>query len=87
MSYKITLAFFFFLFGATPVACGSSQARGQIRVIATGPTTATATSDLSHIRDLHYSSQQCGILNPLSEVRAGTVSSWILVGFITTQPQ
>ena len=32
-------------------------------------TTATATQDLSHICDLHHSSRQHGILNPLS--RAG----------------
>ena len=31
--------------------------------------TATATSDLSHICDLHHSSWQCQILNPLSRVR------------------
>ena len=31
--------------------------------------TATVTSDLRRIYDLHYSSQQCQILNPLSETR------------------
>ena len=30
-------------------------------------TTVTAMSDLSHVCDLHYSSQQCQILNPLSK--------------------
>ena len=35
-------------------------------------TTATATSDLSSICDLHHSSQQCWILNPLSEARDWT---------------
>ena len=44
-------------------------------------TTATATQDLSCICDLHYSSQQCRILNPLSEARDRTcnlmVPSWI----------
>ena len=34
-------------------------------------TTATATLDLSHICDLHRSSQQHQILNPLSEARNG----------------
>mgnify|MGYP001273052241 CR=1 FL=1 len=43
--------FFFFLFRATPVAYGSSQARGQIGAIDAG---------------LHHSSQQCKILNPVS---------------------
>ena len=32
-------------------------------------TTATATSDLSHVCKLHHSSQQRQILNPLSEAR------------------
>ena len=35
-------------------------------------TTATATRDLSHIYDLHHSSQQCQIPNPLSEARNQT---------------
>ena len=35
-------------------------------------TTATAAADLSHICDLHHSSQQRQILNPLSEVRDQT---------------
>ena len=35
-------------------------------------TTATAMQDLSHVCDLHHSSQQPQILNPLSEVRNRT---------------
>ena len=35
-------------------------------------TTATATPDLSCICDLHHSSWQCQILNPLSEARGRT---------------
>ena len=34
--------------------------------------TATATPDLSHFFDLHHSSQQCRILDPLSEARDQT---------------
>ena len=33
-------------------------------------TTATAMQDLSHICDLHHSSEQCQILNPQSEARS-----------------
>ena len=44
-------------------------------------TTATAMQDLSHFCDLHDSSQQCQILNSLSEARDRTcnlmVTSWI----------
>ena len=35
-------------------------------------TTATATQDPSRICDLHHSSQQCWILNPLNKARAQT---------------
>ena len=35
-------------------------------------TTATATQDLSHVFDLHHSSWQRQILNPLSETRDQT---------------
>ena len=35
-------------------------------------TTATAMWDPSHIWDLHHSSQQCQILNPLSKTRDRT---------------
>ena len=51
------LFFFFLLFRAAPAAYGGYQARGQIG--------AGATS-------LHHSSEQCWILNPLSEARDQT---------------
>ena len=35
-------------------------------------TTATSTRDRSHICDLHHISEQCWILNPLSETRDRT---------------
>ena len=45
-------------------------------------TIAIATQDLSHICDLHHSSQQGWILNPLNEVRDQTCilmgTSWVL---------
>ena len=41
-------------------------------------TTATAMQDLSHVWNLHHSSGQHQILNPLSEAR-------ILVRFVTTK--
>ena len=75
---------FFFLnclFRATSKAHGSSQARGEFGA-------AAATLCLSHsnlgsepICDLHHSSWQCGILNPLSKARDQTCilmdTSWI----------
>ena len=62
---------FFFLFRVTPVAYASSQARDQIGTVVV-VSTATATPDLSHVYDLHCSSWQGQILNPLSKARDGT---------------
>jgi len=56
------------------------QVESELQLLAY--TTATATRDLSHICDLHHNSQQCKILN-LIELE----SSWILVGFISAEPQ
>ena len=45
--------------------------------------TATATPDPSHLCDLHHSSQQCQVLNPLSEAGDQTRVLTDLPGFIT----
>ena len=66
------ILFFFSFLRAAPVAYGSSQVRGPIG--------AAAAS-------LHHSSQQLRILNPLSEARIKSTSSWILVGFVTAEPR
>ena len=54
-------------------------------------TTVTAMLDLSCVCNLHHhldhNSWQCWILNPLSEPRIEPISSWILVGFVTAEPQ
>jgi len=63
----------FCLFRATPTAYGRSQAWGPIGAVAASLyTTATAMPDLSHICDLHHSSRQRQILNPLSKARDRT---------------
>ena len=64
--------FFFWLFRATPVACGSSQARGQIKAAAAG---------------LHHSHSKAGFLTHWVGPGIEPTSSWILVRFITTKPQ
>ena len=46
-------------------------------------TIAKATWDLSHIFNLHHSSQECWILNPLSKARDQT--SWILVIVVSAE--
>ena len=70
-SYSVAedIIFFFLsfcLFRAAPVAYGGSQARSLIGA------TDTATRDPSCVFDLHHSSQQCQILNPLSKARDPT---------------
>ena len=66
--------FFFFFFRAIPATYESYRARGWIGATAGslhhGP--SKLGSDLSHICNLHYSSLQCQIFNPLSEVRDRT---------------
>ena len=72
------LLFLFCLFRATHAAYGSSQTRGQIG------TTATAMPDPSCFFNLHHSSRQRWILDPLSEARD---QNWILVRFISAEPR
>ena len=67
------LIFFFFLFRATPAAYGGSQARGGIRAVATSLHHRHSNSGSEpHLQNLHHSSQQYWILNPLSKARDGT---------------
>ena len=53
---------------ATPVAYGSSPARGWNAAAIEAHATATEMPDPSHMYTLHHSLQQQWILNPLSEV-------------------
>ena len=67
--------FFFFFFvssRATPAAHGGSEARVQLELELLAYTRATATWNLSRVCDLHHSSWQCQILNPLSLARDRT---------------
>ena len=63
---------FFLLFRAVPVAYGSFQAgvKSELQLLAYA--TATATPDPSRVWDLHHSSRQCRISDPLSEARDRT---------------
>ena len=54
------------------MAYGASQARGGIGTAAAGLHHSHSKANPSHICDLHHSSQQYQILNPLSEARDGT---------------
>ena len=73
----INFMFFFgfvLLFRVAPAACGSSQARGRIRATAAGlhHGHSNARSEPHHICNVHHSSRQRWIFNPLSEARDRT---------------
>ena len=73
----------FLFFRTAPRAYESSQLGVESELQMTAYTTATATSDPSFVCDLHHSSWQHQIFNPLSEA----MSSWVLVGFVTIELQ
>ena len=72
---KSTAVGFFFAFGllrAVSAAYGSSQARGQIGATAAGLQHSPCHARSSRVCDLHHSSRQCQIPDPLSEARDRT---------------
>ena len=73
VSYFVVLSCFvlFLLFSATSAGYECSQARGQVRPLP-AYATAIATPDLSRIFDLHHSSRQCWISDPLGKTRDWT---------------
>ena len=66
------LLYFIFIFRVSPVAYESSQVGGQIRASAAG---------------LHYSHSKARSLTHWMRPGFKPVSSWILVGFLTPEPQ
>ena len=80
------LIYLFLAFYGRTHAYGSSLGV-QIGAVATAFTTATAMQDLNCVCDLHHSSQQCWIRIPLSQAEIEPVSSWILIGFVSSVPQ
>ena len=75
--------FFLFLGGAYLQQMEVSRLGVELELQALAYATATATPDPSHICDLYCSSQQHGLLKPLSKVGIQPASSRILVGFVT----
>ena len=65
--YLPKLFFFFFLFGGHSQQMEVPSLGGESELQLLAHTTATATLDLSRICGLQHGSQQCLILNPLSE--------------------
>ena len=66
--------FVFCLFRAASVPYGGSQVRVELESELPAYPTAAATPDPSHVYNLHHSSWQRWILNPLSEARDHTLN-------------
>ena len=79
-SWKSTFFFFCFL-GPHPRHMEVPRLGVESKLQLPAYTTATAMGDLSSVCNLHHSSQQCWILNPLSKARDRThilmATSWI----------
>ena len=89
ISFFSFLSFFLsFCFSrAAPAAYGDSQARGLIGAIAAGLSRATATQDPSRVCDLHHSSWQPWIPNPLSKARDQIRTLMVPSQIVSTAPQ
>ena len=73
ISIAIWLFFFFFVFLGLHLGHMEVPSLGvELELQLLAYTTATATWNLSHVCNLHHSSWQCWILNPLREARDGT---------------
>ena len=79
--------FFFCLFRAAPTAFGGSQVRGHIGAVAAGLHQSHSNPDPSHVCNLHHSSQQGRILNPLREARDPTCVIRDTTRFVSTAPR
>ena len=85
----VLFIYFFFLFRAEPEACGYSQARGQVGATSAGLHQSHAKSEPC----LRPTSQHtaawggAGSLTHWARPKIKPKSSWIVVGFITTEPQ
>ena len=72
LPFILPFFFFFSLFRATSMAYGGSQTRGRIGAVAAGLHHSQSNTYLSCICNLHHSSLQCWILNPLRVPRDWT---------------
>ena len=85
------ILFFYFnfwaFFRAVPMAYGSSQDRGQIGAVSAGLCHSHSNIDLNCTCHLQHRSQQCWILNPLSEARDQTCILMDISWFVSAEPR
>ena len=84
---EVLFFFFFFFLGPHMQHMKVPRLGVKLELQLLAYTIATAMQDLRCICDLHYSSWQCQILNPLSEARDQIHIFMILVGFVAAVPQ
>ena len=88
LMHSILSFFFFFLFLHLHLPQMKVPRLGiELKLQLPAYDTAIAMQDPSHICDLHHNSKQCWILNHWARPGIGPTSSWILVGFIASEPQ
>ena len=86
VSFMDYIFFFFFVFlGPHPRHMEIPRLGVTLELQLPAYTTATSTPDLRHVCDLHHSSRQRWILNPLSKARIEPASSWIPVTFVSAK--
>ena len=81
----LLISFFFLLFRTASAAYGCYQARGPIKAAAAHLVTATGIQAESAAYTTTHS--KAGSLTRWARLGIQPASSWILVGFITTEPQ
>ena len=82
----LPFGYLFSLFRVAPKANGGSQVRGRVGAAAIAY--ATAIRDPSHICDLYTTAHSnAGSLTHWKRPGIKPMSSWILVGFVSTEPQ
>ena len=84
---QLLWAFLFFFFWLHPWYKKVTRLGVELELQLPANNTATATEEMSHICDLHHRAWQCLILNPLREAGIKPSTSWLLAGFVTTEPQ
>ena len=78
--------FFFCLFRAIPTAYADSQARGPIGALPTGLHHSHSHGRSEPVCNLHHSSRQRRILDPLSKARDQTATPWLLGRALSAVP-
>ena len=82
----ILLCALLFFFGLPPLHMGGPRLGVKLELQLPAYTTAAATQDLSSVCNLHHSSWQRQILNPLCEARDRNRILMDISQFVTTEP-